>query len=101
MRRSGFTRFLIRTHAACQYCGIAWLLLALSIAPVKHTWCSGQIGGTGVQLPYPEYRTHKATCPPAAHLQILVPRKLFILSTKTSIFPRSVLSLLDANPRCV
>ncbi|GIL46746.1 hypothetical protein Vafri_3646, partial [Volvox africanus] len=30
---------------------------------------------------------------------ILVPRKLFILSTKTSVYPRSVLSLLDANPR--
>ncbi|GFR43943.1 hypothetical protein Agub_g5082, partial [Astrephomene gubernaculifera] len=30
---------------------------------------------------------------------ILVPRKLYILSSKTSIFPRSVLSLLDANPR--
>ncbi|GLI58541.1 hypothetical protein VaNZ11_000284, partial [Volvox africanus] len=30
---------------------------------------------------------------------ILVPRKLFILSTKTSVYPRSVLSLLDATPR--
>ncbi|KAG2439311.1 hypothetical protein HXX76_004670 [Chlamydomonas incerta] len=30
---------------------------------------------------------------------ILVPRKLYILSSKTSIYPRSVLSLLDANPR--
>jgi hypothetical protein len=31
---------------------------------------------------------------------LLVPRKLLILSSKTSIYPRSVLSLLDAHPRC-
>lgn len=38
-------------------------------------------------------------CMHSTAMQVLVPRKLYIMSSKTSFYPRTVISLLDANPR--